>query len=83
MAANVVVGFLSATGERKSQFLPLPPKGRTTLASCCVANMSAAEFSIVVESTVPVVAERQMTWDRVTGYGAHATAGAAAAATEW
>lgn len=81
--ANVVVGFLSASGTRTSQAVTLPPKGRTTLASCCVATMTAAEFSTVVESDAPVVAERGMSWDRVTGYGSHATAGAAAPSTEW
>lgn len=81
--ANVVVGFLSPTGSRTSQAVTLPAKGRTTLASCCLGTMTADEFSTVVESDVPVVAERGMSWDRVTGYGSHATAGAAAPATEW
>ena len=81
--ANVVVGFLSPAGTRTSQAVMLPAKGRTTLASCCLGTMTADEFSTVVESDVPVVAERGMSWDRVTGYGSHATAGGAAPATEW
>ena len=39
-------------------------------ASCT----TAAEFSTVVESDVPVVADRTMTWD-ATGYGSHAETG--------
>lgn len=81
--ANVVVGFLSPAGTRTSQAATLPAKGRTTLASCCLGTMAVDEFSIVVESDGPIVAERGMNWDRVSGYGSHATAGAAAAATEW
>lgn len=81
--ANVVVGFLSPAGTRTSQAVTLAAKARTTLASCCLGTIEASEFSIIVESDQPVVAEREMTWDRVTGYGSHATAGAAATATEW
>lgn len=81
--ANVVVGFLTPTGGRTNQAVTLPPNARTTLASCCLASMTADEFAIVVESDQPVVAERGMTWDRVTGYGSHATTGAAAPSTEW
>lgn len=53
------------------------------LASCCIATLFATEFAIVVESSLPVTVEREMFWDRTSGYGSHATAGSASAALEW
>ena len=47
-----------------------------------VPGMEKAEFSTVVESDVPVVVDRTMTWD-ATGYGSHAETAIAAPATTW
>lgn len=80
---KVAVRFLGPGGEGLTQFAELPAKGRLTLPTCCIAPLPASEFSIIVESDTPVVAEREMKWDRVTGYGSHATAGSPGAATEW
>jgi hypothetical protein len=82
-AATVVVGFLGADGTRTSRAVSLLPKQRTTLGSCCIPTLFATEFAILVESSVPVTAEREMSWDLISGYGSHATAGTASAAPEW
>ncbi len=49
-------------------------------ADSTLAALASAEFSTVVASDVPVVADRTMTWDRA-GYGSHAEASVPAAAT--
>ncbi len=81
--ATVVVGFLGADGTRTSRAVSLAPKERTMLTSCCIPTLFASEFAIVVESSLPVTAEREMYWDRISGYGSHATAGSGSAAREW
>lgn len=80
---ETVVRFLGADGSSASRQTRLGAKGRVDWASCCIPTLTAAEFGIVVESTAPVVADRTMTWDRVTGYGAHAATAADGAHTTW
>ena len=41
------------------------------------------EFAFAVESPVPLVAERTMTWDRTGRYGSHSSAGVAAPGMTW
>ncbi|MBL8143750.1 MAG: hypothetical protein JNM38_21735 [Acidobacteria bacterium] len=55
---------------------------RATLDVQDVSGMATSEFSTLVESDVPVVVDRTMTWD-ATGYGAHAETGVAAPALTW
>jgi hypothetical protein len=81
--ATLVVGFLGADGTRTSRAAVLPGKQRTMVASCCLPTLTATEFAIVVESDAPVTAEREMYWDRVSGYGSHAATGSPSASREW
>ena len=83
VATEVVTRFFGVAGEQTSQTLLLPALGRTDIASCCLPTLDAAEFSIIIEATQPVVAERRMTWDRASSYGSHASAGAPAASMVW
>ncbi|HTV01014.1 MAG TPA: hypothetical protein VMF13_10765, partial [Luteitalea sp.] len=80
---DIVVRFLPTTGSPTNRALRLAPKGRIDLSSCCLPTLTATEFAVVVEATSPVVADRRMTWDLVTGYGSHASTGVAAPATTW
>ncbi len=82
--ALVVMRFLgSVPGTSVSKTLTLPSQQRTDLASCCLSAASPGEFGIIIESTHPVVAERRMSWDRVIGFGSHASTAVAAPATTW
>ena len=83
VAADVVVRFLAAAGTSTSRTLRLAAYERTDLASCCIGTLEATEFAVVVESNVPVVADRRVTWDRVTAYGSHASTAVQAPATTW
>ncbi len=83
LTADAVVRFVGPAGTAGSRIVRLAPLGRADVASCCVGMLEATEFGIIVESTQPVVADRRMTWDRVSGYGSHASTGTSAAATEW
>lgn len=61
----------------------LPAGGRADVASCCLSVATPAEFGVIVESTMPIVVERRMTWDRALGYGSHASTAVPAAETTW
>ncbi|MCC6164132.1 MAG: hypothetical protein IT182_12355 [Acidobacteria bacterium] len=81
---DVVTRWVGATGGTPaSRAVRLDPKGRIDLASCCIGTLDATEFGVIVESTGPVVADRRMLWDRVTGYGSHASTGSPAASNTW
>jgi hypothetical protein len=45
-------------------------------------GLATAEFSTVIESTQPVIADRTMTWD-ATGYGSHAETSIGQPLTQW
>lgn len=81
--ATVVTRFLGSAGQQTSHTRLLPALERIDIASCCLPTLDATEFSILVESTQPLVTERRMTWDRATGYGSHASTGTPAASTTW
>ncbi|MGV3516796.1 hypothetical protein [Luteitalea sp.] len=83
VAAEVVVRFVGPAGTAGSQVAHLEPGARTDIASCCLGMLAATEFGVVIESTQPVVSDRRMIWDRVSGYGSHASTGVDGAASEW
>jgi hypothetical protein len=60
----------------------LPPRSRRTVNAEDVGGLAAAEFSTVIESDLPVVADRTMRWD-ATGYGSHAETSIASPALLW
>lgn len=57
--------------------------GRPSYLDASSANLPFTEFSLVVESPSPLVAERRMVWDRTSPYGSHSGAGVATPATAW
>ena len=63
------------------QFLRIPPLQHRTVVPG-VENL-AGDFSMVVESNVPVVSNRRVTWDVASGYGAHLETSQASPATSW
>lgn len=81
---DVVTRWVGATGGTPaSRAVQLAPKGRIDLASCCIGTLDTTEFGVIVESTGTVVADRRVLWDRVTGYGSHASTGTPAASATW
>ncbi len=82
---DLVVGNVRILGpDGTNTALPFRLPGRTPLSIAVGAfSLPASEFSLVVESPVPVVAERTMAWDRSQGYGAHTSNGAESPSLQW
>ena len=81
---NVVanVRFLGPDGVDTSAPVPLAAHG-SALVDAETLRLPFTEFSMIVESPVPLVAERRMTWDRASQYGSHAGTGVAAPSRTW
>jgi hypothetical protein len=80
--AKALVSFLDARGTERSEWLEVAPLSRTTIDVRQVTGMASQEFSTVIESDVPIVVDRTMSWDR-TGYGAHTETALAGPSTTW
>lgn len=81
--ATIVTRLQGPAGEVANNIQVLAAGGRADIASCCLSVTSPAEFATTIDADAPVVAERRMTWDRVSGYGSHASAAADAPSTTW
>jgi hypothetical protein len=77
-AVPVVVRYQGDNGTRSSVALQVHARGRRSLEA---GLAGAASFSTVVESSLPVVVDRTMTWGG--GYGSHAETAIAEPATAW
>lgn len=80
--ATVLVRFLRRDAQASSLLVTVPALSRATVNPREDASLAAHEFGMVIESDVPVVADRTMTWDRGR-YGAHTEASVAAPASTW
>ncbi len=76
------VRFLGADGAAAAMPVSVPAHGPAYL-DADEAQLPFTEFSIVVESPVPIVAERRVTWDRTRRYGSHASSGVPAPSVTW
>jgi len=93
-SVTATMRFLKADGTEVSQSLDVPARTRRTvntrsihgLLTCTIVGTErgpcSAEFSTVVESDVPLVVDRTVTWDS-SGYGSHAETGLDAPSTTW
>jgi hypothetical protein len=79
--ATAKVTFQTGTGQVVDQSLTLRGLERATVDPKRL-GLTHAEFSTVIESDQPLVADRTMTWDR-TGYGGHAETSIQTPRTEW
>ncbi|MCU0256747.1 MAG: DUF5719 family protein, partial [Vicinamibacterales bacterium] len=79
---SVVLRFLRRDGQSFSRALMVPARSRRTVTASSVPGLADAEFSTVVDSAAPVVADRSMTWGP-NGNAAHAETSVAAPATTW
>jgi len=80
--AHVNFRFLRESGAPVSQAMTIPPLSRVTLDPASVPGIDASPYATVVESDVPVVVDRTVSWDR-TGYGSHAETSIAGPSTTW
>lgn len=80
---SAVVRFTGPAGTLASRTLRLERGGRADISSCCIGPLAAAAFGVIVESSATIVADRRMTWDRVSGYGSHASSGVPSPSTTW
>jgi glucose/arabinose dehydrogenase len=80
--ARVNVRMLKSDGSAANVLLPIGADRRATLDTSSVPGLQDAIFSTVIESDVPVVAERTMTWG-AGGYGSHSERSAVGPSTTW
>lgn len=73
---------LHSLGEAASEFVLVPPRTRRTITANALPALQNAEFSTRVESDVPVVVDRTMSWDG-RGYGAHSESSVPAPQSRW
>jgi hypothetical protein len=81
--ARVLLRFLRSNGTTVSRFLDLAARRRATLDMSTVGDMVGTDFSTVIESDQPVVADRTMTWTADQGYGSHASGSIAQPSLTW
>jgi hypothetical protein len=64
--------------------IPLPPKSRTNVFTGAIPELVNASFSIVVDATLPIIAERAMYFGGPRFWeGGHASPGVTESAREW
>jgi uncharacterized repeat protein (TIGR01451 family) len=81
-ATHVTLRYLSADGGTHSQQMTVPGRTRVTIdPKTADAGMQDTVFSTVVDSGLPVVVDRQMTWNG--GLGSHAETAIDAPSTTW
>ena len=80
--AHVNFRFLREGGSPVSHAVTIAPRSRITLDPAALAGIDAAPYATAVESDVPVVVDRTVSWDR-SGYGSHAETSIAGASTTW
>jgi hypothetical protein len=81
--ARVLLRFLLADGTLRSTALQVPAHQSRKLAISQVPGLAVAEFSTVLETDQPVVAERQMWWSAATAYGTHGERAIGTVALTW
>jgi hypothetical protein len=84
VTAHVTLHFLKDGAAANVDYvIDIPPRSRRTVDAKLVPGLYPAPgFSTIVESDVPVVADRTMSWD-ATGYGAHTETAIEAPALSW
>jgi hypothetical protein len=83
-AATVQVSFLTESNGTVVKTFQVAPTARLTVSAGLIPELINRSFAIVVDSTIPIIAERSMYfgtkrfWD-----GGHESAGVSAPATSW
>jgi len=81
--ATAVLEYLGSSGDRRSSVVNLPAHSRGGVGLSELTDIQPDnDFSTIVESDLPIVADRTMTWDK-TGYGSHAETAIEAPGQTW
>ncbi|MFN8062877.1 MAG: hypothetical protein U0Q12_27240 [Vicinamibacterales bacterium] len=81
--ARVVLRYLRSDGTFRTSLVAVPPLQARKILVNGVASMDGREFSTVIESDQPIVADRLMWWTASEAYGSSAERGIPAAANTW
>jgi hypothetical protein len=82
-ATAVVLRYLGQQGQEASDVVTLPAKSRRTVSIAADRLGADNDFSTVVESSQPVIADRTMFWGFGATEGAHAETSLPAPSTTW
>ncbi len=80
---HVLLRFLRRDGTVVTESRTIPPRAAQSVACRLLPVVGSAEFSTVVESDTPVVADRTMSWSVADAYGAHSETAVASPALTW
>jgi hypothetical protein len=83
VAAHVLLSYLRADGTVGRQTVTIPGMRHATVMPEDLSGFATADFSTIIDSDVPVVAERLMTWTRATRQGSHAESAVRSPALVW
>jgi hypothetical protein len=81
-ATNAVLRFARSDGTATNLAVPLGAHARATIDLKAVDGLADANMSTTIESGLPIVVDRRMSWD-ASGYGSHAERAVEAPSTVW
>jgi hypothetical protein len=81
--ANVLLHFLKSDGTVVLFPVSVRAQRHATVVTTAVDGLQSADFSTVVETDQPIVAERTMVWPPDQQYGSHSETAVKAPATQW
>jgi hypothetical protein len=81
---SVAIRYLLPGGGSVGHLRVLPPRTRITVDPASVGGLAGLSFSTLIESDVPVVVDRTMSWGEAGArYGSHAETAVTSPATTW
>jgi hypothetical protein len=80
--ANLLVELMTDTGDRVTTHRRLAPRSRAVLPAADLLGGRTGSFATLIESDVPIAADRSMTWG-AGGYGSSTETGMVAPSTRW
>ncbi len=83
LPATALLRYAKANGTIQTQTVAVPAMRRATVDVETLSGMGTAEFATAVESDLPLIVDRTLTWGGTDAYGAHAETAVAAPALVW
>lgn len=81
--ATVLLRFLRSDGQIVPYVVNVQAQRHVTVVTTAVSGIESADFSTVIETNQPIVAERTMVWTPDERYGSHTEGAVKAPATQW
>ncbi len=81
--AHVQVRYQMPDDTIRSQLVVVDAHARATVDVGTLPEMATAEFATTIESDVPIIADRTVSWAGASAYGAHAETSTASPALTW